>query len=350
MKKRLWIYFLFLICSVFLLSLEANALTCGEVSENDIVTHFAIDNESVPYCKGGNRNLRRRGCMPLTIASILSSYGNNVSPSSVSSYLCTNHYAEAEGATYGAVLSNKKFQEQFHMVIEKIPTTIQAIDTALNANKMVLASVNQNSIFTSGTHYIGIAKKIGDEYYIINTGSRDDPNKKSKRYTKEQVIQNVLGIASNNGLWSVVPTECNTGGSTITTPEDPNGGSENNEPNSGRLEDIDIYENTKLETGESNVCGGTFLNKDGSYTEFGSFINTTFSFIKVATPIIVVILCNIDYIKAIAASNADEMKKANKRTVTRLIIGLLIFFLPFLLELIFYLFGLYDLSTCGIGS
>ena len=58
----------------------------------------------------------------------------------------------------------------------------------------------------------------------------------------------------------------------------------------------------------------------------------------------------MDYIKAIASSNADDMKKANQRTIKRLIVGLIVFFLPFLLEILFELFGLYDLSTCGVGT
>lgn len=349
MRKNKINYFLFVVLILSIFTINVKADVCKSVDEKNIVTHFAIDYESVPYCTGGKKNMRARGCMPLTIASILSSYGNNVDPASVSSYLCNHHFSEAQAATYGAILKNENFQKNFSMTIEKIPTTINAIDTALNANKMVLASVNSNSIFTSGTHYIGIAKKIGEEYYIINTGSKSNPSTTSKRYSKEEVIKNVLGSASNNGLWSVVPTDCKTG---VEPPKEDDNNNESNDPNSGSLEDPfpDIFTDTNIKTEDGQVCVGTFLNKDGSFTEFGSFINSTFSFIKIATPIIVVILSTIDYIKAIAASNADAMKKTNKRTIFRLVIGLLIFFLPFLLELIFYLFGLYDLSTCGIGS
>lgn len=54
--------------------------------------------------------------------------------------------------------------------------------------------------------------------------------------------------------------------------------------------------------------------------------------------------------KAIASSSADEIKKATNRTIKRLVIGVLVFFLPYLLDLLFHLFGLYDLSRCGIGG
>lgn len=102
-------------------------------------------------------------------------------------------------------------------------------------------------------------------------------------------------------------------------------------------------------------CKTIFVQKespdgDVEFTELGQFMNDLFSLIKILTPVLVIALSTIDYVKAIASSNADEMKKANSRTVKRLVIGLIIFVLPFLLEVLFRLFGLYDLSTCGIGT
>ena len=46
----------------------------------------------------------------------------------------------------------------------------------------------------------------------------------------------------------------------------------------------------------------------------------------------------------------DEVKKANKRTIKRVAVGLVIFFLPFLLDILFEIFGLVDASRCGIGT
>lgn len=86
------------------------------------------------------------------------------------------------------------------------------------------------------------------------------------------------------------------------------------------------------------------------FTTLGQFLQDLFSLIRIAVPALVVILTTIDYIKAIASSNADELKKANGRTIKRLIVGILIFLLPFLLDILFDLFGLYDLSRCNIGG
>lgn len=98
---------------------------------------------------------------------------------------------------------------------------------------------------------------------------------------------------------------------------------------------------------EISPCKNTFVNKEGELTEIGKFVEDTFTIIKLSVPIIIVIISTIDYIKALAISS-DEIKKTTKKTIKRFFIGLLIFFLPYILELIFYLFGLYDLSTCGI--
>lgn len=315
------------------------AATCPAITEDMITTYFAVDYSSVPYCSSG-RNLQQQGCYPLTIASILSSYGENVSPSDVSTYLCSNFYSEANSVSYGNIMTSSAFQNNFSMKIEAINQNIESIDAALNANKMVLASINNHSIFTSGTHYIAIAKKFSDnDYYIINTGSKYTLSITSKHYTKDEVMRNVVG-SIHNGLWSVEPTNCSNTGSSGGTGED---------SSSGRVDDPFPDYFPKLEQDDIETCT-LFLDRNGNKTEFGEFVDGTFTFIKIATPVIVVVLTTIDYIKALAASNADALKKTNKRTMIRLIVGFIIFFLPYLLELLFYLFGLYDLSTCGIGT
>ena len=95
-------------------------------------------------------------------------------------------------------------------------------------------------------------------------------------------------------------------------------------------------------------CGAIFVDENGDLNELGEFVNDLFGIIKIAAPVLVIILSTIDYIKAIATANADDFKKANKRTIKRSIAGLIIFFLPFLLEMLFELFGLYDISKCQI--
>ena len=78
------------------------------------------------------------------------------------------------------------------------------------------------------------------------------------------------------------------------------------------------------------------------------FLQDIFTLIKFFAPTLVLALSTIDYVKAISAQNADEIKKANGRFVKRLVAGIVVFLLPFILDLLFEIFGLYGLDTCGI--
>ena len=94
------------------------------------------------------------------------------------------------------------------------------------------------------------------------------------------------------------------------------------------------------------------METDGSndLNELGEFVQGLFTLIKITAPALVIILSTIDYVKAIINSDDSDMKKVTQKMVKRIIFGFLIFLLPFLLDLLFHLFGLYDLSTCGIGG
>lgn len=349
MKK---IKYIVLIALFFCMTIEVNAAEC-KLTEDSIVTYAAVDYDDIPYCTNvtttcdGRNNLCTSGCFPLTIASILASYGaGDVKPQNVSSYLCNNYPDEAQSRQYGNIIQSQSFFDMFNMKVEKIEGSIAAIDTALSQNKTVLASVTSASRFSSGNsgHYVAIALKNGNQYYVINTAKVAEAYRTSGWYSKEDIEQEVIRpLNQYMGLHSIIPTNCsntNSGGAC-----DPN--------TSGRTEDC--YEDWStifgsIEGEEIDGCGTIFIDKDGNYTELHEFIQGLFTLIKIATPIIVIALSTFDYIKAIAASNADEMKKVNSRTIKRLIIGLIIFFLPFILDILFELFGLYDLSRCDIGT
>lgn len=73
---------------------------------------------------------------------------------------------------------------------------------------------------------------------------------------------------------------------------------------------------------------------------FAYYLDMTFRFIKFAAPVILIVMSVIDYIKVVASSDADELKKVNKKTVTRIIFTLLIFLLPILISVLLRLLGL----------
>lgn len=83
-----------------------------------------------------------------------------------------------------------------------------------------------------------------------------------------------------------------------------------------------------------------------------SEINSYLLYIKVAVPIIIIVMGSIDFGTAFIASDEDKMKKAQKKFIMRLIIGMVIFFIPTLIDFllttandIWKIFG----GTCDVG-
>lgn len=335
MKKKLFVLFTF-----FCLILNVNAEDCQKISESNINTYFAADYADVKYCTG-TRNLKSAGCFPLTIASILKSYGLDYKPTDISSYLCEHYESMAQSARYDTIIKAPDVKDEFNMDVERIDSTLSAIDTALSSNKSVLASVNSNSIFTDGTHYIGIVLKNDNQYYIINTGTRTKTNETSGWYTKESVESNVVN-SLNMGMWSIMPRSC----SNLSTGNDTSSSSDH-------MPSEDPYPGAgpNLNTNADVSCKKIFKkNNSDEFNDLGQFLQDLFLGIRILAPAMVIILSTIDYIMAIAASSQDDIKKTNQRTIKRMITGVIVFFVPLLLDILFNLFGVYDISTCGIGS
>ena len=81
----------------------------------------------------------------------------------------------------------------------------------------------------------------------------------------------------------------------------------------------------------------------GSKTEKGSvayYIDITFRFIKFLAPMLLIVLTIIDYVKIMASSDADLIKKTNNKTIIRLIFTLLLFLLPIIINTVLSFFGL----------
>lgn len=81
-------------------------------------------------------------------------------------------------------------------------------------------------------------------------------------------------------------------------------------------------------------------------------IQEYFNIIKIIVPILVIIFGVLDFLKAITSSDADELKKAQARFIKRLIIAVIIFFIPmlvnFVLNLVNDVFGIVNGGNCGV--
>lgn len=71
-------------------------------------------------------------------------------------------------------------------------------------------------------------------------------------------------------------------------------------------------------------------------------LNYVFFIIRVATPVLVVFFITMDFVKAVAASKEEDMKKAQNSAIKRIIIGVVIFFIPTIIKLILWLVGRTD--------
>jgi len=125
-------------------------------------------------------------------------------------------------------------------------------------------------------------------------------------------------------------------------------------PSSNNGRHVDPYPNIfgipDLSTYEDVGCNTIFFDSNGGETKFKEFLDDLFHFIQIITPVIVLCWSTLEYVKAILEQDDSNIKKANQNTLKRVAIGLIIFFLPYFLDLLFHLFGLYDLSRCGIGG
>ena len=88
--------------------------------------------------------------------------------------------------------------------------------------------------------------------------------------------------------------------------------------------------------------------------ELVDIINEIFGWVKILVPIILIVLSTIDYSKAVLISEKDETMQATKRLSKRIVIAIIIFFLPTLIHLVVDIYNnvspipLTDLPDCGI--
>lgn len=77
------------------------------------------------------------------------------------------------------------------------------------------------------------------------------------------------------------------------------------------------------------------------------FLQGLFNVFKFAAPILVLIMTVIEFVKAITSQDKDMITKAGKKTALRLVLAVVLFFVPTILNLALSWLGAY--STCGIG-
>lgn len=92
----------------------------------------------------------------------------------------------------------------------------------------------------------------------------------------------------------------------------------------------------------------TLLGNPGDPNSVAWLVDKILSYATIAGMALVVVLSSIDFAKVIVKSDDDEMAKATKKLVTRLVLAGLLFFVPTLTKTMLALFGLTSDVTCGI--
>lgn len=80
-----------------------------------------------------------------------------------------------------------------------------------------------------------------------------------------------------------------------------------------------------------------------------SYLQFIFNLIKYAAIVLLFVLSGVEMAKAMTSNNQDALKKALTVTIKRLLIAVIIFFLPELIKFLLTILGAYSPSTCGIS-
>lgn len=69
-------------------------------------------------------------------------------------------------------------------------------------------------------------------------------------------------------------------------------------------------------------------------------MTTYWHYVYIFVPIVIILLISVSYARAVMSSEADALKKAHNANFKRLIAGVILVMLPFLIRTIFDLFGI----------
>ncbi len=85
---------------------------------------------------------------------------------------------------------------------------------------------------------------------------------------------------------------------------------------------------------EGEISEENFCSKSKSVIKY---VGKIFFVAKIVVPLIIIVLGSIDLAKAVVAQKEDEIKNATQMFVKRLIFGVIIFFVPSIVSIIFNL-------------
>ena len=112
------------------------------------------------------------------------------------------------------------------------------------------------------------------------------------------------------------------------------------------IEGKEVVETTTVLLDTNDKCNHVFgdPNTEG---DFAYYLQQIFNVFKYLAPALVIVLSTVEFIKATASDDKDALMKATKKTGIRIVLAILLFFIPGLINFLFDKLGWY--GTCGIG-
>lgn len=102
------------------------------------------------------------------------------------------------------------------------------------------------------------------------------------------------------------------------------------------------YDPTLPDSKPDNNCEGLFSDK------LLKKLSEYFNILKIVVPIIVIVLSSLDFAKSVLNSDSDDFKKSQIKFAKRLVLSVVFFLLPIILNFILQAVNS-SMSTCGIG-
>jgi len=122
---------------------------------------------SLPYTSSNNpkQTLSSSACGPTSMAMILRSFGNNVSPVDTANWSVKHGYRTADNGTAWGFFP--AIAKDYGLNVKQTKITASDIDAALSSGKPLVASMGPPT-FTSGGHFITLVGKTDDGQIMVN--------------------------------------------------------------------------------------------------------------------------------------------------------------------------------------
>lgn len=156
---------------------------------------------------------------------------------------------------------------------------------------------------------------VGNSRVAIFAGSQDSADFLVKNHFPSGVISQLNASSSSSNIFSPVDSD-----------EDP-------------VEDVQKPDITYT----AEECRKLILGE-----QLAEILDGIFTFVLIAVPILTIVLIIKDMVSAVAASKEDDMKKAQKNAIFRIIIAVAICLVPVIVNTVLNIIG-FTSGTCGIG-